>query len=201
MQDDIILYKNNEEKSMVNQLIADMNNALDHNCYFAALALALVLPDVCAKAEYPNEKSNKKRYVDWFEEYIGQYEKCPQGDFDEESAPYLSGEVVYQLCCEFLHQGTPNIDAERIIAEENRIDHFTLVIESKKPFDIYSDVASVGWSITSTNKCRTYRVNVRRFCLIIAAVVKNFFSNNKEKFDFMNCSIIDWDEEVERMHQ
>ena len=37
---------------MINRLIDDINKALDAEAYMAALALALTLPDICAKAEY-----------------------------------------------------------------------------------------------------------------------------------------------------
>lgn len=61
---------------MVNQLIDDINKALDNNAYFAALSLALTLTDICGKAKYP-DAGNRRRYIDWFDEYIGQYEQCP----------------------------------------------------------------------------------------------------------------------------
>ena len=58
---------------MLNQLIADINRALDNEAYFSALSLALTLPDICGKAKYPTEKSTRKRYIDWYNEYVGQY--------------------------------------------------------------------------------------------------------------------------------
>lgn len=48
---------------MVNRLVEDINRALDNDAYFAALSLALTLPDICGKAKYPTEKSTKKRYI------------------------------------------------------------------------------------------------------------------------------------------
>lgn len=45
---------------MLQRLIDDMNKALDNDCFFSALSLALILPDVCGKAKYPTEKNNKK---------------------------------------------------------------------------------------------------------------------------------------------
>ncbi len=37
--------------------------------WYAALSLALALPDICANVCYPNEGS-KKRYVDWYNQYM-----------------------------------------------------------------------------------------------------------------------------------
>ena len=180
---------------MLQQLIDDMNNALSANCYFAALSIALMLPDICGKAEYPNIGVGE-RYKAWYDEYVGQYEVPPtQKDRpDVAQMPYLSGEVVYSLRNSFLHQGTPNIEPEKIKDEVNKIDQFSLVIESKKDFDIYSDSAGIV-----NDKIRTYRVNIRRLCLIIGSTASAFYKENKDKFNFFNFTVIDWDAEVARM--
>lgn len=60
---------------MMLQLIDDVNKALDAECYYSALALALTFPDICGKAEYPQKNTN--RYKDWYDEHIGKYEQCP----------------------------------------------------------------------------------------------------------------------------
>ena len=124
---------------MLLQLIDDMNKALDNDCFFSALSLALTLPDICGKAKYPNEKSVRKRYIDWYDEYIGAYEQSPG---EEGQMPYLSGEVVYQLRCSFLHQGNPNVDKDKIDEECCKIDKFVLMTEKKKEFNILADAAS-----------------------------------------------------------
>lgn len=118
---------------MVKKLIEDMNRALDANCYYAALALTLMLPDICGKAEYPTLKSGE-RYKLWYNTYIGQYLEDSESKNapSEEKAPYLSSEVVYSLRNSFLHQGTPNIDTSRISEPQNKMTDFALIIEQKK---------------------------------------------------------------------
>lgn len=186
---------------MVDRLLADLEKSLDNDCYFAALSLALALPDICGRAEYPELSSySKKRYIKWFDEYIGQYEIPPKQNENDEDMPYLSGEVIYQLRCSLLHQGTPNIDKGNIIAEENKIDHFSLVVQKKNDFDAYCDAASVCRNNESPDKERSYRINVRRFCLNVSRVVKSYYEDNKEKFDFINCNVIDWDVVTQRMN-
>ena len=91
---------------MVQRIVDDVRNALNNNLYFAALISALTLPDICGKAEYPNEKS-KERYIKWYDKEIGQYEKNPFQNSDEEM-PYLSGNVIYSLRCALLHAGNPS---------------------------------------------------------------------------------------------
>ena len=166
---------------MMNRLISDIDKALNAEAYMAALSLMLTLPDICAKAEYGKQYGNKKQYITWFDEYIGQYEKPPQEN-NEAPMPYLSGEVVYQLRCMILHQGTPNI-------------------ESKKEFDIYTDAASYGSDFGSNTPIRTYRLNIRRFWVILKSCVLAYYKANEEKFTFFQYSILDWDKAIEDMHK
>ncbi len=79
---------------MLLKLIDDMNRALDANLFFAALSIALMLPDICGKAAYPEEKVGQ-RYKKWFDENIAKYEKSPICDEMDVRTPYLSGEVVF----------------------------------------------------------------------------------------------------------
>lgn len=183
---------------MVEQIIEDVNKALDAEAYIAALSLVLTLPDICAKAEYSDNLNNKDRYIKWYDEYIGQYEKAPI-EPDELEMPYLSGEVVYQLRCSMLHQGTPNVDSSKIKNNNCKIDDFTLVIEKKKTPDIYADGSSISQEYGKF--IRSYHVNVRRLCMIITAAARNCYKNNKDKFDFFNYNIIDWDETCKQINK
>lgn len=72
-------------------------------------------------------------------------------------------------------------------AAENKIDKFSLVVESKNEFNIYSDVSEIWNDIT-----RTYMVNVRRLCFIIGASASAYYKENKSKFGFFNFTITDW---------
>lgn len=179
---------------MLQQLIDDVNNALTANCYYAALALALTFPDICGKAEFPKE-GIAQRYIKWYDEYIGKYEKCTCDQCHSTTMPYLSGEVIYNLRNSFLHQGTPNLNVTKIKDDVNRISRFELIIESKNAFDIYSDASGI-----SERSIKTYRVNVRRLCLILCQCAKYYYQDNSEKFDFFTCNVINWDSVVDKMH-
>ena len=54
---------------MMLRLIDDVNKALEAESYFSALSLVLTFPDICGKAEYPQEKSTAKRYKNWYDEW------------------------------------------------------------------------------------------------------------------------------------
>ena len=180
---------------MIETLISDVEKALDAEAYMAALSLVLTLPDICAKAEYVNSMKNKDRYIKWYDEYIGKYEKSPRESNDPE-LPYLSGEVVYQLRCMMLHQGTPNIDKSKISEESCKIDQFVLAVGKKNQFGVYSDESTLS---EGRGKYRTYRVSVRRLCIIICSTTRGYYKANPEKFDFFEYTILDWDKAVENL--
>lgn len=182
---------------MVQRLVDDIRAALDNDLYFAALSTALTLPDICGKAEYPNENSTKKSYIDWYNNEIGRYEKNPHQSTKEEM-PYLSGEVIYSLRCSLLHAGNPNVDNAQLTKKNASllIDHFVLKVEKKKDFDIYSD--SSGISDIFGQHRREYTMSVRRICLILCCVAEDYYKENKEKFKF-NYEILDWDKATEHL--
>lgn len=173
---------------MIDLIIKDINCALDNKAYFAALCLALTLPDICGKAEFPNETNTKKRYIGWHDEYIGKFEKRPKMDDNHPEMPYLSVEVVFSLRNFLLHQGTPNIDINRIQEEACKIDNFELLVEEKNEFDIYADSSAY----CHNSGKRTYRVSIRRLCCILCWVAEPYYQENKEKFNFFNCSIVEY---------
>lgn len=185
---------------MVLWLIKDIERALDNDCLFAALSLALTLPDICGKAAYPNEKVTK-RYIFWYDEYITRFERSPYDD----DTPYLSGEVIYSLRNSMLHQGTPNIDAERIKEERNKIDHFNLVVEKNTGFNALVDTASVSYRECPGGEMqvtdRTYNVDVRRLCTIICEYTRAYYEEHRELFTFFQFTIVDRDQEFERLNR
>lgn len=172
---------------MVFRLVQDIRKALEHELYFVALSSALILPDICGKAAYPEKRSSRERYILWYDEEIGKYEKSPK---DKDNMPYLSGEVIYNLRCSLLHEGNPNMKNDRL-KTNLPIDHFSLVVEKAKSFDIYSDSSSI--TDFGNKDIREYSMNVRRICMILCNVAESYYKRNKEKFQF-NYEIIDWDE-------
>lgn len=175
---------------MLLRLIDDINKALKCDALFSALALALTLPDICGKAQYP-EEGTKKRFIAWYNEHVGVTEKCPD---PQTEMPYLSGEVVYSLRCCYLHQGTPNIERDKIREDSCKIDHFSLLFEKKNEFNIYGDTATVSCGVpfsTNGEKRISYQVSIRRLCLILTACAKGYYEQNKEKFDFFKFTVTD----------
>ena len=170
---------------MVERLILECESALKNNLYFSALSIALILPDICSKAEYPSENRVGKRYIDWYDEYIGQYQKCPV-EITGDDMPYASGTLIYQLRCSMLHQGNPDVDAEK-----TQVDEFALITEKYSPFGM-EICESFGIENDSCgNTVRAVTLNIQALCMVICETVGAYYKANKAKFDFFNYRIID----------
>ena len=142
---------------MVDTLVEQINISLKNNCYMTALTTALILPDICGKAKYPNLR-NKDRYVNWYEEYIGQYEKNTSKNDD---MPYLSGKVIWNLRCSLLHEGNPTINKR-----DTGIDYFELLWQGYQRCSQVIDSASLQRNGDGTIEKREFSVNIIRICTI-----------------------------------
>lgn len=158
---------------MVEIYVNDIENALKNKSYFSALAMSLALPDICGAAEYPNETSTAKRYIEWYNKYLGEYMSDDRGN------PYLSGEIVYNLRNTFLHAGSPNIDSNKIKDEANQLDRFILILGDGT--EIWSATLFINTSIV---KLRTMIVDVTYLCKTICDHSLWYYKNNTNKFHF-----------------
>lgn len=158
---------------MVEIYVNDIENALKNKSYFSALAMSLALPDICGAAEYPNETSTAKRYIEWYNKYLGEYMSDDCGN------PYLSGEIVYNLRNTFLHAGSPNIDSNKIKDEANQLDGFGLILGDGTK--IWSATLFINTSIV---KLRTMIVDVTYLCKTICDRSLWYYKNNTNKFHF-----------------
>ena len=175
---------------MVYRIINEIESSLRNENFIAALALALTLPDICGKAEFPDEKRVGHRYIKWFNDYVGKYEKPPKSndgkntEFDD--MPYMSGEIIYSLRCCFLHQGNPNIEKAKIHEPQCKVTHFTLIV---------ANAINGGSSMVSCNSFsdseRTLEINIVNLCCKLCLVVKAYYEDNKEKFDFFEYDLQD----------
>lgn len=163
--------------------IDEIEICFENECYIAALALALTLPDICGKVEYPN-KGVGKRYIQWYDQYVSQYQKS-QSPYSADM-PYLSGEVVYSLRNGFLHAGNPNIEKEDIKDEMCKIDQFRL--ETGK--SLIGDTSQVSYGNEFEIRERGYTVNVRLLCVRLCRIAKDYYLENEDKFSFLNYGMV-----------
>jgi hypothetical protein len=93
-----------EEK--INNFTNAIRDSLENKNWYAALTLALTLPDICGRLEFP-EKSSSKRFIHWFNNYLVDKYTLKIRDYTH---VFLSGEDAYALRCAYLHQGEVNIE-------------------------------------------------------------------------------------------
>lgn len=157
---------------MIEVYVQEIATCLKNRCYFAALALSLTLPDICGAAEYPDEASVTKRYINWYDKYIGDNERKERAT---EDSSYLSGEVVYNLRNTFLHQGNPTIKKDKIKAKENRFDRFILILGDATIFWSASMLLDIG------NGAATFRgmiIDVTYLCQKICKAALYYVQQN-----------------------
>ena len=163
---------------MVESYVRDIMNSLNNKCYYSALALALALPDICGAAEYPDEPSTGKRYIEWFDKYLGEYLA------NDDKVPFLSGEVIFSLRNTFLHTGAPNIDSRRVKDERNQLDQFLLIVGDGSKIQSASAVFA-----TPEAAYRTMTVDVAYLCQTICAFSLRYYRQNSDKFHF-DCAVV-----------
>ncbi|MDD6682500.1 MAG: hypothetical protein PUE61_04950 [Clostridiales bacterium] len=171
---------------MILHLINDVNRALEHDCFFAALALALTLPDACGKAEYPNDGVST-RYKEWCKKYVCPHEmpSSPYGD----DMPYLSEEILYKLRCSLLHQSTPNVNGSEISEERCKVDTFSLIITNAD--SVNGGLTRVAYGAGMRIVEREQSVSIRHICFILCKAAKVYYEANQGKFSFINYNLID----------
>lgn len=85
--------------------------ALLQENWYAALALALALPDICSSLETPDKAERRKvgrRYARWFKTWLEPMHTMCTGA-DMRPHVFLNGNDCYALRCSLLHQGTDDI--------------------------------------------------------------------------------------------
>lgn len=144
---------------MIPSYINSIRQAITEKNGYCALALALALPDICGSIENPSEQSSKKRFVDWYDQYIAPkfFEVFSEGVGDL----LLSGADCYALRCSFLHNGSEDITSQRA---KDVLDKFYFV----QPLE--------NWSFNTHTRGRILIVQIDRFCHLVCDSVDSWLS-------------------------
>ncbi len=54
----------------MNHFINALETSIQTENWYSVLFISLSLPDICGKIDEPNEKSSKKRMINWFNKYL-----------------------------------------------------------------------------------------------------------------------------------
>lgn len=174
---------------MIEMLVNQINKSLEKGCYITALVSAIIIPDICGKAEFPECESNKSRYIKWYEHNIGQYEKNPDAS---KEIPYMSGKVIWSLRCKLLHEGNPAIEDEVKDSKDENYTYnynFELVYDMNNSSLTSCDKASVIECINEKTVKKYHSVSINRLCKVLCSTAKVYFKNNKDKFNFFDYTI------------
>lgn len=87
--------------------IQEIRKALDSECYLAALALSLTLPDICSQVKNGVMDGNRTLYINWFNSHV-EYDDFhfPITGFETRT---FDGEMCYSLRCKVLHNGNTEV--------------------------------------------------------------------------------------------
>ena len=163
---------------MINLYINDIRKSLENECYYSALSLALMMPDICGIAEYPNKEVGE-RYIKWCDTFL-----CPflYGGGNKG----MSGETFYNLRNVYLHQGSIKLDSDKVKNKDNRIDKFILVVGSNEKMYEFT----LTLSAPKGNKLhRAEIIDVNYLCMSICDCVQQYYDANMKKFSF-DCNVI-----------
>ena len=94
---------------MQNLLTAVRTSCSEKNWY-AALYMALTLPDICANLQEPGAKESGKRYRAWFDRYLKPVYKS---EFHGPDFHFLRSGDCWALRCSLLHEGSDEISGQR----------------------------------------------------------------------------------------
>lgn len=102
-----------------------IRGSLDSRNWYAALYLALTIPDICSRLEAENDKSDGAKYAAWFDHYMLHKYQAAVGQ-NGAIHTFLTGRECYALRCASVHEGTADVTGQRWQQERERF-HFTVV--------------------------------------------------------------------------
>lgn len=154
---------------MINIIIKEIKTCLKNKCYVAGLNLALILPDICGKAEFPNDKPSV-RYIKWLKYVKEHIDVCSEFfhfDIDEN--------IIYDLRNSLLHEGNPKVN-------EKKTKDFVFFIRT---YNTQTGSYTVYEKCIYNGEVNIYTyVDLISLCEILCFYAANYYKNNKSKFTF-----------------
>lgn len=179
---------------MIEKTVKEIRVALDNKLYFIALMSALTLPDICGKAEYPDEKYTGKRYKKWINEYVNSREF---GKYEYPAIEGLDVDIIYKLRCNLLHQGTPNVEESF-----TDVDYFELVrVNPRGGRQFQYFIENRIEQIDGIEKivARIISINIALLCHLLCDSAELYYVDNKEKFEFIRYNLVDIDYHIRKV--
>jgi len=162
----------------INNFTCAVKKAIQHENWYAALAIALTLPDICGKLQNPSLGSTK-RYIGFFNDFLKPKYVYKIGALQREHE-FLNGNDMYALRCSFLHSGTVDISSERI---QEALNKYAFLKPDK-----------VNRQVVHMNQIgNTLQLQIDKFCLEVIAGVDIWLKSykNDEEIQARANSMID----------
>ena len=139
-------------------LLESLVACADAGNWYAALCVALTLPDICARIELPNEIISHRRYADWFDTYIRRsYTRAVGPECHERT--FLTGNDCYALRCAFLHEGSDDITKQKA---REVVERFHFVVPPPG-WEIHCNMVGAKLQLQVDIFCRDIERGVRKW--------------------------------------
>jgi len=135
--------------------------SLETHNWYSALFVALTLPDICGKYQYPKVKGSGKRYSLWFDKYLLHLYTMT---FRDETQVFLSGDDCYALRCSFLHEGSSEITHQNA---REVLNNYMFVYPVQNSFPTHNNFLTI-------NGTKTLQLQVDIFCKEICDAVETW---------------------------
>jgi hypothetical protein len=141
----------------MDELLEALERSTSSENWYGALFVALSLPDICGKIDYPKDGS-KKRYAAWFEKYILPRYTYRLG-LEQGERVFLTGNDCYALRCAFLHEGSDDTSRQRA---REAVDKFHFIV-APKGLTIHCNMINTGLKLQVDIFCKDIADGVRKW--------------------------------------
>ena len=165
----------------IETIISEIEKALQNKCFLSALALTLVLPDICGQYDYPEIYNRKDdynghrgqggAYAKWYDNNIRKNNVDPEALID-----LMDGWSCWKLRCQFLHNGS--IDLDDVMSSEEKRVHFKLISSEFSNSETTLGGYSAIFYDEEKKNC-TINLDIVNFCEVILEELKHSYLNNK----------------------
>ena len=148
------------------QFVIAARAAVAQGNWYAALALALTMPDICGRIESPS-KGSQARFIDWHDRFLLKYYQTNVGA-DQVLHTFLHGSDCYALRCAFLHQGEFGIEDQRA---RQALQHFHFTAPRQ------------GFLVHMNQVNNVLQLQIDRFCLDVGEAVEEWLVSVADDID------------------
>ena len=152
--------------------------ALNAGAYQAALALALTLPDICAKVEYKKSTTTNVDYIAWVNKFV---DFNPLSSWNATKQAEMNGTLIYALRCAFLHCGNDEIK-NQVVAQN--LPHTTFKVvppNSLGEGNVYKYYIKDGSNNTAATEAH---IDAQAICKLLCIATENYYNAYTPKSDF-----------------